>query len=221
MYPCHIWSGQPNINNKTVWFNKSSLKMSLSLFKKPHLISRILFLQTRTCKCKPKGVIIPNDEVKRFVKECAIAAGANEENACQLATILVAADEKGYYTHGINRLGSHNAINAWKQVKTRFTLGLYIGDMKKCLVDGKAKPKIEKETPATAWVDGKDALGAVVGHFCMALAIKKAKECGVGWIVANRIFFLFCIKLFSFFLWRCCFRLVPLWNCQRIYYSND
>lgn len=87
--------------------------MSLSLFKKP----RIFFTQIRTCKCKPKGVIIPKDEVTRFVKECAVAAGATEENACKLAVILVAADEKGYYSHGINRLGFYNTIQI-KQTQT-------------------------------------------------------------------------------------------------------
>lgn len=63
--------------------------------------------------------------------------------------------------------------------------GLYIRDLKKCLVDGKACPKIAKETKAIAWVDGNKALGAVVGYFCTNLAIKKAKDIGVGWVVAN------------------------------------
>lgn len=84
-----------------------------------------------------------------------------------------------------------------------------MNDMKKCLVDGKATPKIVKETPATAWVDGGDGLGAVVGHFCVDLAIKKAKEVGVGWIVANRNSFF--MKLVC--LWQCCFRFGALWNC--------
>ena len=44
---------------------------------------------------------------------------------------------------------------------------------------------ILKESAATAWVDGQNGIGPVVGNFCMDLAIKKAKECGVGWVVAK------------------------------------
>lgn len=62
---------------------------------------------------------------------------------------------------------------------------IYLNDIKKCLVNGKATPEIVKEGPATAWVDGKNALGAVVGYFCVKLAIKKAEEVGVGWVAAN------------------------------------
>lgn len=60
--------------------------------------------------------------------------------------------------------------------------------MKNGLCDGHAVPEILKESPATAWVDGKSALGAVVGNFCMDLAIKKAKRVGIGWVVAKGTF---------------------------------
>lgn len=42
-----------------------------------------------------------------------------------------------------------------------------------------------QEQAGTAWVDGNNLLGPVVGNFCMDLAIKKAKEAGVGWVVAK------------------------------------
>lgn len=47
------------------------------------------------------------------------------------------------------------------------------------------QPKVLKESAATALVDGGSALGATVSHFCMDLAIKKAKESGVGWVTAK------------------------------------
>lgn len=34
-------------------------------------------------------------------------------------------------------------------------------------------------------VNGKNGLGAVVGRFCMDLAIEKAKIVGVGWVCVN------------------------------------
>lgn len=42
-----------------------------------------------------------------------------------------------------------------------------------------------QERAGTAWVDGHSLLGPVVGNFCMDLAVKKAKEAGVGWVVAR------------------------------------
>lgn len=62
---------------------------------------------------------------------------------------------------------------------------MYVNDIQHGTTSGTANPQILKESPATAWVDGKNGLGAVVGKFCMALAIKKAKEVGVGWVVAK------------------------------------
>uniref|UniRef100_A0A3B5PSL1 Uncharacterized protein n=1 Tax=Xiphophorus maculatus TaxID=8083 RepID=A0A3B5PSL1_XIPMA len=47
-----------------------------------------------------------------------------------------------------------------------------------CAVEG--EPVVEKESAATALVDGNILLGPVVGNFCMILAIRKAKEVGVG-----------------------------------------
>ena len=46
-------------------------------------------------------------------------------------------------------------------------------------------PFIIKEKGATAWVDGNNLLGPVVGNYCMKLAINKAKEHGIGWVVTK------------------------------------
>lgn len=84
-----------------------------------------------------------------------------------MADLLIEADYRGHFSHGMNRLE------------------MYINDLQAKTTDGNAVPFILKETPATAWVDGNNALGAVVGNFCMDLAMKKAKETGVGWVAAK------------------------------------
>lgn len=61
----------------------------------------------------------------------------------------------------------------------------YVKDVKNGTVDGTASPEIRNETPATAWVDGKKALGVVVGSYCVSLGMKKAEEVGIGLVVAN------------------------------------
>jgi len=63
---------------------------------------------------------------------------------------------------------------------------MYVTDIESKTTDANAKPVVLKESPATAWVDGNNGLGPVVGNFCMELAIKKAKSVGVGWVVAKR-----------------------------------
>jgi len=62
---------------------------------------------------------------------------------------------------------------------------MYVKDIQTeiCAVDG--EPVVEKESVATALVDGKNLLGPVVGNFCMNLAIAKAREVGIGWVVAH------------------------------------
>ena len=51
------------------------------------------------------------------------------------------------------------------------------------------EPKVLRETVATALVDGQNLLGPVVGNMCMQLAIQKARQAGIGWVVARGISF--------------------------------
>lgn len=106
-------------------------------------------------------------EVKRFMVDCFVASKTPKKHAELMADLLVAADYRGHFSHGMNRLE------------------MYLNDLRSGTTDGAAEPKILKESPSTAWVDGMNGLGAVVGDFCMELAIKKAKTVGVGWVCAN------------------------------------
>ena len=121
--------------------------------------------------------------------DCFLKSKCSPENAKAMADLLAEADYRGHFSHGMNRLE------------------MYINDLHKNSTDGVVIPEILKESPATAWVDGKinfrhvnpqifnnfssnqyvgkNGLGAVVGNFCMDLAIKKAKEVGVGVVTAR------------------------------------
>ncbi|XP_060530052.1 uncharacterized oxidoreductase YjmC-like [Cylas formicarius] len=110
--------------------------------------------------------VIPLEEVRRFVEDCFKAVGTTSENASTVATNLVEADYRGHYSHGINRLN------------------LYIQDIMAKRCDPNAIPSIEKETVATALVNGNNGLGSVVGKYCMDLAIAKAKQVGIGMVSA-------------------------------------
>lgn len=62
---------------------------------------------------------------------------------------------------------------------------MYVKDIQSGICAKEGEPVVEKESAATALVDGKNLLGPVVGNFCMDLAVKKAKEVGIGWVVAH------------------------------------
>lgn len=62
---------------------------------------------------------------------------------------------------------------------------MYVRDIKSGITVSDREPEVLKETVATAHVDGHNLLGPVVGNFCMDLAISKAREAGVGWVVAR------------------------------------
>ncbi|PNF39234.1 malate dehydrogenase [Cryptotermes secundus] len=113
-------------------------------------------------------MVVPIQEAKRFMVEAMVAVGTVQQHAEQMADVLVAADYRGHYSHGLNRLE------------------MYLADIETKTTDANAKPAVLKESPATAWVDGNNALGPVVGNFCMQLAIQKAEAVGVGWVVAKR-----------------------------------
>lgn len=51
------------------------------------------------------GYIIPVSAAKDFVTSTMVATGAKESHAIALANVLVMADERGHYSHGLNRLG--------------------------------------------------------------------------------------------------------------------
>lgn len=52
---------------------------------------------------------------------------------------------------------------------------MYVKDLKTGITTAQGEPKIEKETAATALVNGQNLLGPAVGKFCMNLAMKVSR----------------------------------------------
>ena len=92
---------------------------------------------------------------------------AKEAKIC--ADVLIEADKRGIDSHGIGRLKP-----------------IYCDRVDQGILKPIAPITIVKETQASALVDGNLGLGLYVGPYCMDLAIKKAKECGVGVVIAQR-----------------------------------
>lgn len=98
--------------------------------------------------------------LKGFVTEVLRAAGVPEANAAIAAEVLIKADLRGVDSHGIARLD------------------IYVKRIRQGLIDGKAEPRVIREMPAAATVDGQNGLGQVAGTKAMDLCIKKARSAG-------------------------------------------
>lgn len=87
-------------NNIAVLYNRNNVVKIIRLIKDSN--TRV-FSSSSTESVE--GTVIPPEEVKRFVSECMVKVGTPKANADQLADVLVAADTRGHYSHGLNRLG--------------------------------------------------------------------------------------------------------------------
>ena len=54
---------------------------------------------------QPKNYLVSVDDAKLFVRESMEAVGTKHCQAQALAELLVLADQRGHYSHGLNRLG--------------------------------------------------------------------------------------------------------------------
>ncbi|TMS35064.1 hypothetical protein L596_002539 [Steinernema carpocapsae] len=160
--PSNAVSGRYVALGRLISSSSSCLQKETTSFDKLRTSNRGL----RTM-ANPGDNVVPIEEVKRFIVDCMSKVGTDRSHAQQLADVLVCGDYRGHYSHGLNRLD------------------MYVRDVDKKVCLGTGEPKILKERAASAWVDGNNLLGPVVGNFCIDLAIKKAKEAGVGWVVAK------------------------------------
>jgi LDH2 family malate/lactate/ureidoglycolate dehydrogenase len=105
---------------------------------------------------------IQPDELKQFMKDAFIQLGVPENEAEISAEILITSDLRGIESHGIGRLR------------------MYVDRINQGLIEPVASPEIMRESPTTAVVDGRHGIGMVIGHYAMSLAIRKARDFGMG-----------------------------------------
>ena len=112
-------------------------------------------------------VYIQEEKLNAFCQDAFEGFGFTPEEAGIIKDVLMMSDMYGIQSHGMQRV-------------VRYHKGIEKG-----LIDINAKPEVVFETPVSAVVEGHDAMGQLVGHFAMELAIKKAKETGVGIVSAR------------------------------------
>lgn len=93
--------------------------------------------------------------------------GFSAEDAAIIRDVLLTSDLFGIESHGIQRMV------------------LYHKNIEKGIVVRDAKPEVVLDTPVSAVIDGHDAMGQLIGHSAMMLAIEKAKKSGIGIVTAR------------------------------------
>ena len=112
--------------------------------------------------------VVDWNTITNFVTEAFMKYGVPEEDARICTDVLLESDRRGIESHGVNRFKP-----------------IYLDRIKSGVQKAVTNYEIIKETPTTAVVDGHDGMGQVIGYRSMELAIKKAKEYGMGMVVAR------------------------------------
>lgn len=107
------------------------------------------------------------DTLLKFSLDAYVRFGFSDEESKIITDVLLLSDLYGIESHGMQRM-------------VRYHMGI-----KKGMIDVSAKPAVVFETPLSAVIDGRDGMGQLIGRHAMELAIKKAKERGVGIITVR------------------------------------
>lgn len=107
------------------------------------------------------------EELSAFVEQTLATVGMSAEDARTCARVLVETDAMGVFTHGTKLLRD-------------YVQRLRAGGMR-----ASGRPRIEREGPAWAIVDGDAAMGQLIGSFAMKVAIEKAKRTGISYVGAR------------------------------------
>lgn len=111
---------------------------------------------------------VPFDLAEAFVVSVFEGLGVPPEDARVCADVLVTADKRGIDSHGIGRLKLIYYDRIVKGIQNPVT----------CL-------EIVSDRKAAAVVDGHNGMGMVVARRCMEMAIEKARQHGLGMVVAR------------------------------------
>ena len=104
----------------------------------------------------------PYEKHRAQLKAILMAWGMPDDNAEATADILSWADLHGVDSHGISMLPGYDRLRRSGRANME------------------ARPRIIKETPVSALVDGDGGLGHVPARFAMQLAIDKARQLARG-----------------------------------------
>ncbi len=103
-----------------------------------------------------------------FITDAFVCAGVPRPDAVICTDVLLESDRRGIESHGCNRFKP-----------------IYIDRIKAGIQNPITEIEILKDTPTTAVLDGHHGMGQVIGYRAMEMAIKKAKEYGMGMVAVR------------------------------------
>lgn len=106
----------------------------------------------------------PAEALRVFVARVLGATGVPDDDARAVARLMVEADLLGHDTHGL------------------FRLRQYVNRLRDGGTNPAARPRVLRETAATALVDGDNGLGHLAMAMATDLAMTKARATGIGWV---------------------------------------
>lgn len=110
---------------------------------------------------------IQASEMIRFSNSCLAHAGVPEQEAQTITNTMIEADAKGIHSHGLMRLP------------------IYIQRIRHGLMLPVSNVTVQRNTNATAVLDGNFSAGQMVATKAMELAIAKAEQYGIGAVSAK------------------------------------
>lgn len=111
-----------------------------------------------------KETLYSYHQLKTFCLAVFEKIGCPYDEAALATDVLLSADLRGIDSHGIARLSGYARL--WEANR----------------INPKPVITITHETRSTAVIDGDRGLGLVVAPKAIEIAIKKAKDCGTGWV---------------------------------------
>jgi L-2-hydroxycarboxylate dehydrogenase (NAD+) len=117
---------------------------------------------------KKETVWIDFSVMERFITDVFVRLGVPEDDAKTCADVLITADKRGIYSHGINRLKK-----------------IYYDRIRQGIQFPVTKFEVVKRGPTTAVIDGHDGMGMVISKKAMEIALACAGEYGMGMVVVR------------------------------------
>jgi LDH2 family malate/lactate/ureidoglycolate dehydrogenase len=108
------------------------------------------------------SVLADPDGLRTWAADVLVELGMSQEDAEIAAEVMVTNDVRGTRTHGIRFLPD------------------YVRQLQNGAMNPKAEPRIVKEGPSTAVMDGDGGIGHVVAYRAMQHAIEKTRDSGTG-----------------------------------------
>ncbi|MFN8522780.1 MAG: Ldh family oxidoreductase [Chloroflexota bacterium] len=106
------------------------------------------------------------EKLRKFSLDIFRAAGASQANADGVVSSLISANLAGHDSHGVLRIP------------------YYVSEIQNGRLNATATPRIVKETPSTAVIDGVATFGQIGARMSADVAVAKARQTGVASVAA-------------------------------------